>query len=121
MKHIINLGAEGEIIQSIDNIDLSLNPFQNKLFNGDEIELEGDHLKINYSLIRNTPYLPGILIIVGKTYGRSKGSNMGKLIYKCIPNVSIAIVRPISEYKLEYTHAKNTHTQSAREGMRSTV
>ena len=79
MKYIVKLGEDGKILQSINNIDLSLNPFQNKLFNGDEIELEGDGLRINNSLIRNTPYLPGILIILGKTYGRSKSSSSVKI------------------------------------------
>ena len=74
----------GEILQSIDNIDISLNAFHEKLFQGDEIN--ENQMRINDSPIRTQKKIPGILLLVGKTYGRSKEFNKGKPLYKCIPH-----------------------------------
>ena len=63
-------------------VDLSLNPYSNKIFNGDIINAE---YVIIESPARTESQLPGILLLTGKTYGRSK-NNTGKLYYKCIPN-----------------------------------
>ena len=71
-----------KIIQSDKHIDVSLNPFNKKLFTEDIVD---ESYNIIESKIRNIPYLSGILLIIGKTYGRTKNGK-GKFIYKCIPN-----------------------------------
>lgn len=63
-------------------VDLSLNPYLNKIFHGDLVD---DKHTIVESQIRTELQIPGILVLTGKTYGRSK-VNSGKLYYKCIPN-----------------------------------
>ena len=65
---------------SINNVDLSLNPFHRKLFNEDIID---ENLDLIDSSIRNSTFLCGILLLSGKTYGRHKN---GKFYYKCIPS-----------------------------------
>lgn len=64
-------------------IELSIHPFNEKLFDGDYFSLEeGKIININ-SIIKNK-ILQGILILQGfKTYGSTKDK---KLLYKCIPN-----------------------------------
>lgn len=63
-------------------IDLSLNPLDKKIFTGDTIDSE---YNIILSPIRQDTNLPGILVLIGKTYGRAK-HGVGKFYYKCIPN-----------------------------------
>ena len=64
----------------INDKDISVNPLVNKLFNNDVIDKDK---KLVFSQIRTDKYIAGILLLSGKTYGRSKN---GKLKYKCIPN-----------------------------------
>jgi exoribonuclease R len=63
-------------------IDLSLNPLDKKIFTGDTIDTE---YNIITSPIREDNNLPGIILLVGKTYGRAK-HGIGRFYYKCIPN-----------------------------------
>lgn len=51
----------------------------NKLFDGDILDEE---YRLVESPVRSLDYIPGILILSGKTYGRS---NNGKFLYKCVP------------------------------------
>lgn len=74
-----------EICPSNNDIDISLNPFSQKLFTEDVVGVEGKIMQIIDSPIRNASNLPGILLTTGKTYGRSKNGS-GKFFYKCIPN-----------------------------------
>ncbi len=76
--------TEWEIYNSEDNklIELDINPIEKKILSGDLIDCSGNILD---STIRNTKNLAGILILKGKTYGRSKQGS-GKFYYKCIPN-----------------------------------
>ena len=70
---------ESNLLLSND-IDISINPLTNKLFNNDVINKNYD---LVFSQIRTDKYIPGILLLSKKTYGRS---NNGKFYYKCIPN-----------------------------------
>ena len=70
--------------------DKEFNPLSYHLFTGDIIN---NKYKIIYSPIRADNNLPGILLLVGKTYGRIKdtkktksGKCEGKFYYKCVPN-----------------------------------
>ena len=67
---------------TITELDVSINPVKLKLFTGDTITKDGNLI---YSPIKNEDYLAGILILKGKTYGRTK-NGQGKFLYKCIPN-----------------------------------
>ena len=64
-----------------ENPSLKINPLNAKLFSGDIINSEGVAIHSPY---RNNVNIPGVLILDGKTYGRV--NDIGKLLYKCIPN-----------------------------------
>ena len=76
--------SDWEIYDQINNelISLEINPIYCKILSGDIIDEEGNIIS---SAIRNAKNLAGILMLKGKTYGRSK-SGVGKFYYKCIPN-----------------------------------
>lgn len=56
-------------------------PFLHKLFNNDVMN---DNFNIISSDVRNMSFIPGILVLNGKTYGKFKN----KKLYKCVPNNS---------------------------------
>jgi len=63
--------------------EILVNPVENKLFSNDVFTFEKNKVNLIHSTLRNTPAIPGVLIIVNnKTYGRKNG----KLLYKCIPD-----------------------------------
>jgi len=64
----------------ISQDDFNVNPLDYKLFSGDVID---EDKNIISSSIRNDNNIPGILLLVGKTYGRGKNR---KMYYKCVPN-----------------------------------
>tara|TARA_Y100000816_G_scaffold289870_1_gene277266 strand:+ start:1454 stop:3139 length:1686 start_codon:yes stop_codon:yes gene_type:complete len=64
----------------VNEKDISVNPLEHKLFNNDVID---ETKNLVFSQIRTDKYIAGILLLSGKTYGRSKN---GKLKYKCVPN-----------------------------------
>ena len=65
----------------IECAETIVNPINNKLFNCDTFD---ETHNIIHSPIREDSNLPGIILLVGKTYGRKKDTN--KFYYKCIPN-----------------------------------
>ena len=71
----------------IDSPASIVNPIEKKLFNCDIFDKD---LNIIFSQIRQESNIPGILLLIGKTYGRSnsisKTKTNNKLYYKCIPN-----------------------------------
>jgi exoribonuclease R len=62
-------------------INANLNPLELKLFHGDLVEEDGKLINSKYRNTEKT--LPGILVLDGKTYGRSSNN---KPLYKCIPD-----------------------------------
>jgi len=74
-----------ETMNEIESPETILNPIEKKLFNCDILDKE---LNLVYSQIRKESNIPGILLLIGKTYGRPKTSSKStnKLYYKCIPN-----------------------------------
>lgn len=62
--------------------ELSINPLEKKLFTTDIFD---ESFNIITSPMREEKNIPGILLLAGKTYGRSKNGN-GRFYYKCIPN-----------------------------------
>ena len=86
--HINNSNyEEWELLTEIEmkkvNIeDNSFNPLKYKLFSGDVIN---DKYDIMHSPYRNDNNIPGIILLLGKTYGRTKNGK-GKSLYKCIPH-----------------------------------
>jgi exoribonuclease R len=62
-------------------INSNLNPLELKLFNGDLVEEDGKLINSKYRNTERT--LSGILVLDGKTYGRSSNN---KPLYKCIPD-----------------------------------
>ena len=62
--------------------DTSFNPLKYKLLTGDVIN---DKYEIIHSPYRNDNNIPGIILLIGKTYGRTKNGK-GKFLYKCIPH-----------------------------------
>ena len=62
--------------------DNSFNPLKYKLLTGDVIN---DKYEIIHSPYRNDNNIPGIILLIGKTYGRTKNGK-GKFLYKCIPH-----------------------------------
>tara|TARA_Y100000816_G_C26097016_1_gene580738 strand:+ start:349 stop:2034 length:1686 start_codon:yes stop_codon:yes gene_type:complete len=86
----------------VNEKDISVNPLEYKLFNNDVID---DNKKLVFSQIRTDKYIAGILLLSGKTYGRSKN---GKLIYKCVPN-DPKLPRFLIPYEIKKTtFTKNT-------------
>jgi len=86
--------------KQFQKIDMDLNPIENKLFTNDVFVMDekGKAILI-HSSIRCGPAIPGVLILDGnKTYGRERRiegqtytmnrikNNVGKLLYKCIPD-----------------------------------
>jgi exoribonuclease R len=67
---------------TLESVECSLTPVDLKLFTDDIIEINGENIKIVHSSLRQMNYIPGILNITGKTYGRAKD----KLLYQCIPD-----------------------------------
>lgn len=76
-----------ETMIPIDHSDCSINPIEKKLFNCDILDKD---FNILFSSIRHESNIPGILLLIGKTYGRLKSKttlkDTNKLYYKCIPN-----------------------------------
>lgn len=63
-------------------ISANFNPLELKLFHGDLVDNNSG--KLIHSVYRNSEItLPGILVLDGKTYGRSSNN---KPLYKCIPD-----------------------------------
>ena len=62
--------------------ELHINPLEKKLFTTDIFD---ENFNIITSPMREEKNIPGILLLGGKTYGRSKNGN-GRFYYKCIPN-----------------------------------
>lgn len=62
--------------------ELKINPLEKKLFTTDIFD---ENFNIITSPMREEKNIPGILLLGGKTYGRSKNGN-GRFYYKCIPN-----------------------------------
>ena len=62
--------------------DPDFNPLSHRLFSGDIIN---DKYEIIYSTIRNDKNIPGILLLVGKTYGRTQNGK-SRFYYKCVPH-----------------------------------
>tara|TARA_B100000902_G_scaffold301131_1_gene288815 strand:+ start:737 stop:2440 length:1704 start_codon:yes stop_codon:yes gene_type:complete len=61
----------------------SINPVKNKLFNQDVFVLEGNNVKLLHSSVRCVKCLPGVLVLDGdKKFGKYKN----KFLYKCIPD-----------------------------------
>jgi exoribonuclease R len=69
--------ANGEPIRNI-----TINPLTSKLFHGDIINMEG---QVTHSPYRENNDIPGVLILTGKTYGKTPETGH-KLLYKCVPN-----------------------------------
>lgn len=66
-----------------NKIELNIDPYKDKLFNGDKFHYHNNQIVVSYSISKNE-VIPGILIIDSKkTYGRNA---KGKLLYKFIPN-----------------------------------
>ena len=71
---------DAETMTQVTNIEI--NPVNYKLFTGDIFDNNKTLIK---SVIREERNIPGILLLVGKTYGRCK-NGVGRFYYKCIPN-----------------------------------
>ena len=68
---------------SLEPVECHLEPLSLKLFTEDIIEhCDASEPKLIHSSVRQMKYMPGVLILSGKTYGRYKD----KLMYKCIPD-----------------------------------
>tara|TARA_Y100000816_G_C26103064_1_gene585146 strand:- start:137 stop:1927 length:1791 start_codon:yes stop_codon:yes gene_type:complete len=78
-------------IDTMEPVDLNVNPAKNKLFSMDVFRIterdgkEVSQVKIEKSPVRTNPNISGVLILKNnKTYGRYDSN--GKLLYKCIPD-----------------------------------
>ena len=90
-----------EIMNSLTgkNIDLNINPIENKLFNQDVFELKSDKsntINILHSSFRSMLTIPAILVLEGNNiYGKTK---KGRPLYRCIPDD-----RRMPEFLVPYT------------------
>lgn len=90
-----------EIMNSLTgkNIDLNINPIENKLFNQDVFELISDKsniINILHSSLRSMLTIPAILVLEGNNiYGKTK---KGRPLYRCIPDD-----RRMPEFLVPYT------------------
>ena len=64
-------------------INSQLSPLELKLFNGDIVDEEGTCIQSNYRNNETPIPIPGVIVLDGKTYGRSSNN---KPLYKCIPD-----------------------------------
>jgi exoribonuclease R len=69
---------------TLESVESDKNPLTLKMFSDDVIEVNdnGNEVLI-HSSIRQMKYMPGILLLTGKTFGRHSAN---KLIYQCIPD-----------------------------------
>jgi hypothetical protein len=69
---------------TLEQAECQLEPLHLKLFTDDVIEINENeiNIKIVHSSVRQMKYIPGVLVLSGKTYGRYKD----KLLYKCVPD-----------------------------------
>lgn len=85
-KILINQQYDGWTIYDAETMipvtNIVINPFDYKLFTGDIFDKNKTLIK---SVSREESNIPGILLLAGKTYGRSK-NGIGRFYYKCIPN-----------------------------------
>ena len=68
--------------EEMTHINFDVDPLKHKFFTGDIFDKNFNLIK---STIREEKNIPGIMLLIGKTYGRSKNGT-GKFYYKCIPN-----------------------------------
>ena len=66
-------------VNTREKVDCEMNPLELHLFSGDVVKPCGELVSSGYMA---SATIPGVLVIDGKTYGRSKN----KFIYKCIPD-----------------------------------
>jgi len=66
---------------TLESVECDISPIEYKLFSDDIIELD-EPVKLVHSSLRQMNYIPGILNISGKTFGRYKN----KKLYQCIPD-----------------------------------
>jgi exoribonuclease R len=75
---------------NFNKIDAEINPVENKLFSNDVFSFDTNNkITLVHSSVRSGPPMPGVLVISGnKSYGRqsTNKNNIGKLLYKCIPD-----------------------------------
>ena len=69
-------------IETMTEVDISINPIFHKLLTGD---IFNENKILIKSPIREEKNIPGILLLIGKTYGRCK-NGIGRFYYKCIPD-----------------------------------
>ena len=69
---------------TLEGVECEVNPLDLKLFSDDIIEINEttNEKKLVHSSVRQMNYIPGILNLTGKTFGRYKN----KKIYQCIPD-----------------------------------
>lgn len=68
--------------KDVVQLDIQINPYENKLFNNDIINENGE---LVHSYTRDCPTFAGILLLENnKTFGRTK--NKKRVLYKCIPD-----------------------------------
>lgn len=69
---------------TLEPVECDINPLSLKIFSEDIIEIneDGSYSKLIHSTVRQMEYIPGILVLSGKSYGRDKK----KLFYKCLPD-----------------------------------
>jgi len=75
------------LYSSWNNSDHLMNPFESKLFPGDQYSIDPttNAITIHSSEVRSRKEHPGVLILVGnKTYGRHNKNN--KLLYRVVPD-----------------------------------
>ena len=89
---------------TLEQVECQLEPLHLKLFTDDIIEVnENDEnqktIKIVHSSVRQMKYIPGVLVLSGKTYGRYKD----KLLYKCVPDD-----KRMPLFLIPYSNSKHT-------------
>ena len=61
---------------TLERQNISINPFEEKIFTGDVFEYKEQKLRLLHSCIRSISYMPGVLILENnKTYGMSGSKN----------------------------------------------
>lgn len=89
---------------SLEPVECNLEPLSLKLFTNDIIELpENGVPTIVHSSVRQMKYMPGVLMVSKKTYGRYKD----KLLYKCVPDD-----KRLPSFLIPYSNTKHTFNKN---------
>ena len=68
---------------TLEKVDIDVNPMTEKLMNNDIFTFDSSKVEITHSILQNTERIQGVLVLVGKMYGKI---SKDKYLFRCIPD-----------------------------------